>query len=1790
MKCDSSNKCLICDSVALYSRVGDTCIKNKLSFCAISYTLNSCSLCIPGYYLEANRKCVLNTQSKMAVPNCLRYSSFSRCQMCMKLFYIADKGKSCKLTDVVISKCQIYFESKKCGVCADSVPNDDQSLCLNIDQDDPNCMLFSNSTICVECKPGYWLNQNFYLDNLSEVFQSLFTIKMNYLTAFNVLIDIRRCSPEIRLDNCKIVDQRNVICLECHNGYFLNENGVCVKNPDEVSINANAKIPFCKETYVINELINGINVSRTLCFVCFADYYLSVNGRKCQKNTLGVENCKVYSQSFENRCLVCNSQYYANFDQTTSVSSCVLRGLNKNCAVPDHSSNKCLNCTFPTYVKHNNDQFCSPSIENCLTYDQTGQTLICSTCEATFHFDPSTSTCRKNTQFDPYCNTYNSQSKCIECTYGYYNDTGSGKCLSNSQEYISRANCEKFDQNTKDTCKTCGTESVILEVRNTCKVPFLQLDPATNSDITKKLDNCEIYELDFSGLFNCLKVHKFKDDPPCDLTADDPNCESFILNSSTNSIEKVPKSIAGCVEYQDSYVNGSPINCIKCKEISKAIVYLLLSDICFTSVPSWCKKTSKDVTDKKCFSVDNYCALIHLGASNNLLPADYNKNMLISTCVNCITDTSHDYYLPGCFNACPKSSPPGNPFPFCYKTWNANTNSYDEVSTFGNQACLEPTYPYNKPAGETCLNLFSSTSLDAENQFACGNSAVYEGAYRFSTYLSPDGRFCINEDTITKPSDKCLKVFDSTCLLCQKEYFPVKKVQFNYTKEYVQSYFDGLTPARANCVFFDEQLQQCQRCDSTQSFRVTIQFSCVACNETFSATDQKEILCLTYINQQLATSSCFKIDSTHPVKPNPCLACASKFMSIFTFEDQKTWPIHDFAFTEAGRSVDHSNRGFLVQALQVAQCAPKSLIFTQNAQNKDLIVKNCKWGFQFQNSFYCLVCNFAFYSEVSETSSGVQYIEACKDHTDCDEATSIVFPDHEIRPYMSCQSCTINILMPTLYMYHDAKKSNFTVKFLFATNSTKNKTISCEMGSSNVPNCAAQMYVSNSILLNSIDPTKTSGLMVCIACLPMFIPETVKQLESELFPYRIVTSCKQVPNCASSYVSNKCLQCQKGYFLNSDQTECIKFAPTDIGLDFCNEVKDTTAVNKVCSKCKDGYKSIRIASTVPEFLLSCQEYSIINCKYYDGDTCIESTKKVGIELNMIVRKIFSEYFVNAPGCNLPAVPIYNCMFYTSETECYLCKPGYFLGGTKNDKCFPQNTPNCQKYSERGFCNKCVPGFSIKNEFDSAQKLIDVKCEVSGESERFPGCTKYSEKLCAECQPSFQFVKVNLGQRSLCLKEKVTDLCEEIDVDLLINEAILSCKKCKLLSEIGDDIEEKEYTLSQYDFIDEQNNFRNYSATGKVTLGNFLRDRSSYMRASSVLQPIGTKFCQPFFKVSNCISYNSENLAQNFKCSKCQNEDYYLNESENSCVARQRKTDTCVLYDHVSEDCLESVGSAKGTGELSALDQYLASNNVPFHTSQPIGISIFGCVKFSDKNVCSQCNSTTWLYNNICLNVKSVVPNCQIYYIEGFCTECQPGFLLYQNKCLIIRAKNCLTYLTNMRCLRCPMEFPKLDDDGHCQKNPEVPFCSVYRTPDICEQYEIGYVNSNRFCQIGSSIANCENIQDCKCRSCVTGYLVSSDKQSCVPNPSYDRNCKKFHSKVTCAVCSERHYMLKGQCVPCLTNEISCFFCEPSNPRKCLLCSQGYFMNKSGTCILIVGYVPPMISLLNQNNDLLSSIN
>lgn len=94
--------------------------------------------------------------------------------------------------------------------------------------------------------------------------------------------------------------------------------------------------------------------------------------------------------------------------------------------------------------------------------------------------------------------------------------------------------------------------------------------------------------------------------------------------------------------------------------------------------------------------------------------------------------------------------------------------------------------------------------------------------------------------------------------------------------------------------------------------------------------------------------------------------------------------------------------------------------------------------------------------------------------------------------------------------------------------------------------------------------------------------------------------------------------------------------------------------------------------------------------------------------------------------------------------------------------------------------------------------------------------------------------------------------------------------------------------------------------------------------------------------------------------------------------------------------------------------------------------------------------------------------------------------------------------------------------------------------------------------------------------CDSSSVLSIDKKECLKSEKLqsfiDVNCKKnsMLSETKCSFCQAGYILQDNTCVKCLSDvslEKGCFICDYRNDGVCLMCIEGYYMDKNGKCLL-----------------------
>ena len=139
-----------------------------------------CEKCKEGYFLTSEeKKCILEE-------NCSE-SIFDICVKCDNYYYLDKKEGKCIKQKDQFENCKETVDGKTCEVCDDGFYFDEDKNCIEVNF----CLKGMNGFICIECLPGYYLN--------------------NYINNYF-------CT---KTDNCFYGDKDIGICTECSDGFYL---------------------------------------------------------------------------------------------------------------------------------------------------------------------------------------------------------------------------------------------------------------------------------------------------------------------------------------------------------------------------------------------------------------------------------------------------------------------------------------------------------------------------------------------------------------------------------------------------------------------------------------------------------------------------------------------------------------------------------------------------------------------------------------------------------------------------------------------------------------------------------------------------------------------------------------------------------------------------------------------------------------------------------------------------------------------------------------------------------------------------------------------------------------------------------------------------------------------------------------------------------------------------------------------------------------------------------------------------------------------------------------------------------------------------------------------------------------------------------------------------------------------------------------------------------------------------------------------------------------------------------
>ncbi|KAL4438372.1 hypothetical protein ABPG74_009411 [Tetrahymena malaccensis] len=638
------------------------------------------------------------------------------------------------------------------------------------------------------------------------------------------------------------------------------------------------------------------------------------------------------------RCVYkCPQGYFKNFDNTCkptcpykqfedqATSSCALCPVNCS-ACFGSAPNQCLSCNDGYSLQGNKcvEATCHSSCQSC-SGPNSNQ---CTSCPAGKYLD-SRNTCQYCQQ--PCENCYKSATECTTCSYGYFMDRFSGKCVSENSCDSSCLDCSAFRDPTK--CTSCR-DGFFVNNEGRC-----QKCDESCSTCTQKSTNC----------IKCTKGWEY-----------DAKRQICYMNCH--------ESCSGCTAAYD------PKSCKRC-----AFNYVMLNNVCVPCDKSCygCRENPSKCTDcERGYKLDKY--------NNICIPACRQNEFQDRNgdCVKCqspcATCQIYDNYCLSCID--------GYAYDDLYKTCNPKRNAchehcgecsrFDDINAC--TTCKDGMYlqsgrcQYCSESCQTCEKESYICTSCKKNEFlqnkqclqchssclTCSGIATNCTSCQEGYSVDPKTGICVDSKPICNSNEymdrdyKCQKCYEpcascyyypnrcTSCITgfklnpkyssCEHDYVTCKQGEFlaenNQCKPCDSSCTtcelqstrctsckDGFTLSRNSCLSSDcqdgsfrNQQGKCQRCNQSCSKCVNTQDSCIECNTGYIFDPRTQRCIINQSNQKChpsckecseannpsACKSCF--DGSYINNRGQCLKCDSSCLTCNRFSNYCTSCQKDF--------------------------------------------------------------------------------------------------------------------------------------------------------------------------------------------------------------------------------------------------------------------------------------------------------------------------------------------------------------------------------------------------------------------------------------------------------------------------------------------------------------------------------------------------------------------------------------------------------------------------------------------------------------------------------------------------------------------------------------------------------------------------------------------------------------------------------------------------------------------------------------------------------------------------------
>ncbi|KAL4496784.1 hypothetical protein ABPG73_011750, partial [Tetrahymena malaccensis] len=1055
----------------------------------------------------------------------------------------------------------------------------------------------------------------------------------------------------------------------------------------------------------------------------------------------------------------------------------------------------------------------------------------------------------------------------------------------------------------------------------------------------------------------------------------------------------------------------------------------------------------------------------------------------------------------------------------CIACSNQSCNTCNTSDSTKCLSCLSNTYLYNSQCLSTCPNQYykNTTTLTCDQCIAncqqCTNNTSCS-LCQPNYYLQPGQNSCL----ATCPSGYMLNTSNWSCKACTV----------------------------SNCVSCQADVSQCTQCTANYNLQGT---QCQAtCNSQYYASNQICLQCSKLFTNclQCNASSCTQCQNSFYLYQGACTSiCPQSY-----YQDTST------SIAQCTACQNSNCSSCQPASPNCLSCIPSYYLSGQSC------VKNCEPNMYPNSSNVCTLCSSLFLGCFSCSST------QC---TSCISASD----------YLDTVNNSCGPTCPVGY-FQSITSSSPPINICSACDSN---CLNCNSSSTNCISCKSNMYLQGNQCQSSCNQgyfPNSNG--ICVNCNTKF------------------------SNCGQC-TANSCSQCQNTYYLVQSSNNCVAFCPQGYATTNSPINQCILCTNTDCKSCNTDLVTCQTCTSTKPYLsngscvsqCSSNQYidsitsTCTNCnsKFVGCQTCTQnsclscadSTQYLDITTNTCVVSCDASLITLPP-------PISQCVqncatLDPSMTNCILCTNS--LGTVTCQLC--QN----QKVLYQNICqDNCPPGF-----YANSQNICD-SC-----SNLFQGCNTCTSTICQSCQNSSQYFDPILGQ---CVSQcqnganpvspsTVCQSCTNLSCQTCSTSNLSQCLSCNL--------------NSSNTYLQDGNCVQNCSAQYYVDQNNCLLCSSLYSQQCISCDSTQCQQCSPTYYLSidsqSCVQVCPQKQYQtqingiqkcqnclNTRCSQCdpiaptkclscdqsQTTIYLENSQCNlscSSTTYPDQSNVCQLCSNLFSNCQQCTS----TSCTQCIPNYFldSASNTCVQTCPP------GKYGSSVTNNCEQCGQSVE-----CSVCDSSSPNT--------CTQCQSSYYLYNSICVAqcpdqtySDSNNQCQLCTNIQssCLRCTSGKCTQCIDGDIYLNPLTNLC-VSNCPDGYFKY-IDTTNGVKMCQQCSN-SLCKTCQiDGSCLSCYSTqaqkYLNGTQCDSTCPQYIDDVNnicvnsCNSNQAPdpttLICELCTNLIY--NNQCLTSCPpgtitdplNSTTCTLCSnvytncsQCNSSQCTQCLQGYF-ELNGNC-------------------------